>query len=487
MKTLHVRLNEQEFANRINANFAEVIPGGVLGMSTDSSPATNKEKVESVYNPVVPGWPMGAGKKMEWPGGQLFMSSANLSSMSSMAGVMKGVTSLFMYGHTGFSSGEYGHVNLLADGLQSQGLKAQGYIRDMTFYGNNSGVPANVIVNGYYYNGGGSPDGHTLMDVEFTGYSGCGYKTVGVSQACSFRLKTTNNLKGGMDFKDGGDFKMFAPGSGGNTLWAVKMEHVATPYMFAFDYWNPNTGFEGEYTVWCIDQARAALNTGVIAGRVLVDGRNDNGVTVRYDVAANVFDNVCFKVDENLPAMYTAANLKNGTSYVYNSQITLRDTDGTIFSKCMFAYNDVTPSQAMLDARPDYFIKIESTTGTQRRKGHVSFDQMSGLVHRRGRTVAEDPSDVPPLVCFKKHYCSDPDLVEWVGFMPGELKLVPTARLTNSREYLAPGTYTKAAYPMGYLFFTPTGTLDDANTTFTIPAGPVAAPSGYSWAGKVWP
>jgi hypothetical protein len=484
MKNVHTRLNEQELMNRINNNFSEVVPTGVATVLVNDSETQVRELIEQLPTPDQANLPAGAGRVIKIPAGKIEMPVTNLSSMDAINGMLKGVSTIWMGVQSALTAGEYGHLTVLNNGLQNQGLKAQGHIRDVTFFGDSANTPANVVMNGYYYPGVGDPDGHTIMDAEFANYSGTGYKIVGSKQGCMIRPKSTNNKIGGFEVIGGGDMKWWAPGGGGNGKFALRLDKAATPYIFAFDFWNPNAGYEGEYTVILNDQARAVLHTGVIAGRTLVEGRNDQGLTARYDHACNTFDTVCFKVDEKLPAMYTVANAKNGTTYSYYSQVTCKDTDGTIFRNCMFIMNDVVPTTEMLNARPDYFLSIQQTGGTARRAGHVKFEQMSGLVHRRGRT---DDAGYEPILAFKKGICDRMDLIEWGGFIPGEIKCVPTARLADNREYLASGTYTKAMYPIGYLFFTPGGTLDDLNATFTIPAGPVAAPAGMSWAGKVWP
>jgi len=95
---------------------------------------------------------------------------------------------------------------------------------------------------------------------------------------------------------------------------------------------------------------------------------------------------------------------------------------------------------------------------------------------------------------------STPDAPWGVGrelvLPPGTFELVPYNAgdpTLRPRNYLycgaAPVNYNKADYPMGYLWMTLNtgGTLDDVNTTFSLPAEPSTPPTGYKWAIRVWP
>ena len=126
---------------------------------------------------------------------------------------------------------------------------------------------------------------------------------------------------------------------------------------------------------------------------------------------------------------------------------------------------------------------------------HVRIINGSGLTHMRGR-----PGDTDAIVAFSKHYSSDPRLVEFEGFIPGQPVPVPKwmvdAPDPSVRNYVAMGsTIIKAQLPFAYLFCTlnqaTIGTLDDGVTQITLPtaaaAGLPTLGSDWLWAVRAWP
>ena len=474
LDTLHTRLADARLHGRLVASTA--------------TPTQVAAAVEQLLPEQAAGSPTGRGQRVLLPSGLLLTRPMALSTMVALDGVLKGVSTLqldaaALVGGSSDAPRTYGHLTVLSDTVKKDNIAPQGHIRDLTIAGSADATPPYTTVHGYYAAGEGI--GHTFLDAEFSGHTGDGVHIDGsFNQVCSHRLKSTYNKGRGMYFRGTPDGKHYGLGAGNNVGEQFVAEQCATMVVDGFDMFLPNAGFLGEYTARLIDMARFSLSHGTISGRLCVQGRNDQGTGVRYDVTGNHFLRVDVKLDENLAAMYAAT----GLGYTYDSFITLEDVDGVEFDSLKLMFNDVQPSAAALAKRPLYGFKITTVSGAQRRRGAVKLVNAGGLVHLRAR-----PDDGLPILAFSRHYASAPELVEWDGFVPGQLEIVPTwavnAADPDVRTHVAAGgTYDKAQYPMGYLWATlgTGGTLDDAASTFTVPPGPLVS-SAYTYAMRVWP
>lgn len=476
--------------------------GESLVATTDTA-SQIRTKVETTGTAAELNSPAGKGRRVVFPSGKMSVVQSNLSTLQSIQGAGKGSTFLSFSFTTDPGAGTYAMFQVLDDSTSFHGARGQASIRDVLCYGNSVSVgggtiPLDRVVHGYFSDTRSQGVAHTMMDVDYMNFTGDGVHVLaGNDQMMMNHVRSEGNDGWGYWIVGASDCKSRACGAQGNATGGIHVESCATFRWRDFDCGNPNgTSFKGTYTVELVDMSRASFDTGEISGRVLVSGRNDQGTGVRYEEAQNTFRNVSFKVDENLPGAYAA----NGKTGQYTSQVVLEDVDGTIFDNCRFMYGDVAPSQAMLDATPNYFIEFTSLTGggAANRRGWCKFTNMHGLVHRRGRVA----DSFQPVVAFKKHYANYPNLVEW-DFTPGAPELVNYDSTNPPRDYVLCGdfgattgpTYNKADYPFGYLWATlangtsipVNGTLDDANTTWTAPIGPYAAPAGKRWMMRVWP
>lgn len=452
------------------------VPAGSAATDTAAILSLQGEELESNA-------PWGVGREVQLAPGAIETAVVDLSQGTSVTGPAQGASVLKFTKHNTVT-GETGVLKVRDDRRSKRGIEGRGAITNVVVDGNLEDAAHAFEVHGYF---GGAPasDGeiHTFYDSMFTKCTGDGVYVNGRHQLIGFRLKATANNGWGLRMVNVNDAKLFAPGFGGNLKGALYLEKCATPKIFGGDFWLPNSGFTGRFTVQLVDQARASFFGSEISGRLGMMGRNDQG-SVRYDMTGNEFTDVNFKIDETLPASYVYTRPDNSTVNV-SATIYIEDVDGAIFNGCKLIYSDVVPTAPQLTATPDYAIQLESSTGNAGRIGTVFMRNASGMVHRRGRT---GDATYPPIVAWKKRFCNRPELIDW-GFTPGalELKRYDATLVPLPREYVAAGaTYNKADYPLGYEWFTG-GTQDDGTTTFAIPAGPVAAPSGYVWAARVWP
>jgi hypothetical protein len=217
------------------------------------------------------------------------------------------------------------------------------------------------------------------------------------------------------------------------------------------------------------------MRSGTVEGRCIIRGRNA-GAGNRYENGHILFGGVVFKHSNELndTKYYPGGDTP---TYVYDSYLKLEDIDGTKLDGCRFSFNtDLTAAEL-----PDYLIDITTTTGVEQRKGSVFLNNMSGMLNMVGRAGA---ANLPRMGC-KKHWARDPRLTVFDWGVPGQPEIVPLWRVNaadpNMRTHVRfDGTArNKVDYPFGYLAATidPTGgtahgTLDDVNTTFTLPELP---------------
>lgn len=464
------------------------MPGGSslgnIRVPTGLDTTSFRNILQRVGTSTTSGAPWGVGREIVLPPGIINCPTINLPTGQSVTAPGTGV-SVLKYAKHATVVAETALFKIPDDLLQKRGIHGRGVLRNMNIDGAYDEASHGFAVHGVWYDlpaDGG--DVHYMDNVTITKCTGSGVKVNGRDQFCGIRTKCGDNKRYGYELIDMNDSKLFAPGAQGNLLGAVYLEHCATPKFYGCDFGNPNSGFLGTWTVTMVNQARAMFCGGEIEGRVGILGRNDQS-TNRWEMSGNIFDGINFKID---PVFTPPAYTYNGTSI--SATIYAEDVDGLTFTNCKLQYDDNIPDAAALAATPEYFIYIKGTTSGY--EGAVKFGNMSNLVHRRSR-----PGEaILPMVCFTKHYCNAPYLIEWEGFTPGAFELIPYnggVPAARPRNYLycgaAPVTYNKADYPIGYLWMTLSagGTLDDVNTTFDIPAEPSVPPAGYKWAIRVWP
>lgn len=470
--------------------------GEVIVGTTDTATEI-RAKVQETFPPAEEDSPAGRGRKIKVPAGLIPWLSTSLSTVQSIEGAGKGSTTASYQLGIGAGAGTYAAVTLDDDSTSIHGLRGQGSIRDIAFYGNSitkgGTVPLDRVVHGYYAPARAEGVGHTMCDVDWMNFTGNGVHLEGGSDQAMFNhVRSEGNDGWGFWISGASDSKNWACGAQGNKLGALRAESCATFRWSWFDAGNPNgTLYEGTYTIELVNMARAVLHTGEVSGRVMVSGRNDQGTGVRYDMTSIMFRDVSFKIDENLPGAYAA----HGKTGQYTSSLVIEDADNVMLDGCKSMFGDVTPSQAMIDATPDYFVEFTSTTGggtAPVRRGFAKFNNMSGIVHRRGRV-----GEVAETLTFKKHITTHPHLIEWIGFNPGVPELVSYDAANPPRNFLLCAdfgattalTYNKADYKIGYLFATwnTGGLLDDVATTFETPISPSVPPTGKRWMMRVYP
>lgn len=468
-------------------------------VSTDMTSTTVTNVLEDAGEPELVDAPWGRGREVVLNPGSHDVAVANISQSQSISCSGPGAATLVFARHANVSA-ETGVLVVDDDRLSKHSIAGRGVLRNLSMDGANydgdverdGGGHALYPVHGYYATAP-SVDGesHSFIETLFAGMTGDGIKIIGRKQFRALWAKCVAVEGFGFNGQDINDSKNFGCGFNGKK-GAAKIRHMATPKFIAGDMWIPDD-FDGQATLDVADQVRMLVDAYEIEGRTVVIGRN-YGNTNRWESAANIFRADNFKIVEGLAPSFTLTRDDATTKAGLSCMVYLEDTDLTIFDSCTLRYNNVTPTAEELTATPDYFVQI----GTKKTgalniamfPGHVKFQNMSGLVHSRGRF-----GDTAPRVAFKKHYSDRPELVEW-DFRAGGLELVAWNDAAPPRHYVKAGayggsaaTYNKADYPMGYLWATllTGGTLDDVNTTFTVPAAPIPAPTGMAWAFRVWP
>jgi hypothetical protein len=261
---------------------------------------------------------------------------------------------------------------------------------------------------------------------------------------------------------------------------------AAAPEIETFDLYLPSDA-ECEATVICLDAQRYQFKGGTISGRTICRGRNDGGTTNRYENSAGLFAGVTFKHDQDL----ASSRFYSGVDqvYTYSSYLVLEDIDGIRLVSPRFSF-DTTLSTSLL---PDYLIEFLTSTGNDQRIGKAFISDASGLIQLTGRIG----TSIKQRIGCKKHFADKPENVVFDWGIPGRPEPVPTWLVDNAdpsqiTHIAFDGTSrTKEDYPFGYLCATINpagthGTLDDVNTTFTLPLLPDIS-SDYIWAMRCVP
>jgi hypothetical protein len=173
------------------------------------------------------------------------------------------------------------------------------------------------------------------------------------------------------------------------------------------------------------------------------------------------------------------------SAYIY-----IKDADGVVFINPKFGGLDADDVDEMA-TRPDYLWQFDSDTDAAHR-GYARIIGGGGTALRRSRLG----DSKAPAVPFKKNMSNANHLLE-LDFEPGALVEVawdnsnPPLNYVKAPDYgSAAGTnYNKADYPIGYLlanWHDATKTLDDVNTTFTVPPAPRLPKAGCAFAMRVW-
>lgn len=475
----------------------EISSGGavdrsLLIVSTNMSSTAVTNTLEDCGEPELVDAPWGRGRDVRLNPGSHDVAVANISQSQSISCSGPGAATLVFARHSAVT-GETGMIVVDDDRLSKRSITGRGVIRNVSMDGANNDPDVTAFpVHGYWAD---TPtvdgESHSFFETLFAGMTGDGIKIDGRKQFRAIYAKCVSVDGVALNLKDVNDLKSFGCGWNGKGGGA-KFRHLATPKFIAGDMWIPDD-FDGQATLDVADQVRMLIDAYEIEGRTVLIGRNF-GNTARWESGVNIFRADNFKIVEGLSPSFVYTRDDASVTGTLSCMVYLEDTDNTFFDTCTLRYASVTPTAAELTATPDYFVQI----GTKKTgagniamfPGHVKFQNMSGLVHSRGRF-----GDTAPRVAFKKHYSDRPELVEW-DFRAGAIELVAWNDAAPPRHYVKAGdfggaaaTYNKADYPMGYLWATllTGGTLDDVNTTFDVPPSPFAAPTGMAWAFRVWP
>jgi hypothetical protein len=451
-----------------------------------------------------PDAPWGRGRDVRLAPGIFEAPEIDMSTSQSVSAAAPGSTVLLFAKHQNVTA-ETGVLNILDDRLSKRGIPSRGVIRNVVIDGANDdplvardggGNPV-YQVHGYFADqpdeegpSGGDGEAHSFVETLFTKCTGDGIKIVGRHQFRGRACKAVDVEGFGGNFDGVHDLKSFGAGWNGKK-GAKRIRKNATPKWYAEDNWIP-AGFNGQATLDIADQTRMLQHGSECEGRIVIIGRSDS-TSNKWEAANNHFRCVNIKIVEGLSPSFVVTRDDASTTGTLNCYVYIEDSDNNTFDGCTFKYGANTPTAGELTATPDYFMQLgTSKTGGANLlmyPGHVKFINMSGIVHRRARLT-----DGAPLLSFKKHYCDRPELIEW-DIPVGQVVEIPWNDAAPPRNWVkaaaygaTTGTvYNKADYPMGYLWNTPGGTLDDVNTTFTVPPAPRPAASGKAFATPVWP
>lgn len=467
--------------------------GATVFVTADDTAVDIAAKVETLNASVEADSPLERGNVVQYDPGPFETGPLDLSTMQTEIGV-KG-SSQIRLDPTGLTAGEYGHRTLLDDSLSKAGIRGNGVIRDLDYNGQVTDFDdwdvdhPGVTVHGYWAadRASGKCITHRIDNSAFYNYPGHGvYIGVGNDQMVATRLRAEGNRGFGIVIKSS-DCKLHDIGSTsiGGALWV----DGAAPEIETVDLFMP-TSFEGECTVLLNNAARTQIKGGTISGRTIIRGRNDQGLSVRYEACGILLADLAFKHDQDLAntRYYSGAE----QIYVYDSYIEIEDADGVRIRAPRFGFDTALTGSQL----PDYLIKITTSTGNRGRLGTVFLDQTIGMLDLIGRP-GEAGGVLSRMGC-KKHWSNEPHLTIFDWGTPGQIEEVPLwkcdhADLTMRTHIKCDGTtYLKADYPFAYLAQSINpggthGTLDDVNTNFTLRAYSTATPSSTCWAMRAVP
>lgn len=454
-----------------------------VDVHSNDSAATVKTKVETLLPfAVAADSPVGFGRLVRFPSDEVISGRMSLSTMQSLEGI-KGASQV-KFDPTGLTAGTYGHLELQNDSLSKNGIRGNGTIRDLDFNGNRSAWEASypgVAVDGYYAAdraGGVKCISHRMDNVAAHNYTRHGfYIGVGNDQLVMNRVRS-EGCKGFAMVLSASDIKasdLGLNGDGGALNIVGCAPEISTVDLFM------GSVFTGEGTLHITDSVGPQIKGGTVDGRTIIRGRNDSGVTHRYENSRILLEKMVFKHSQTLNS---AVNYAGGTPlYVYDSYVVVEDADGVQLVLPRFIFDETLAASTL----PDYLIKVASSTGQEQRNGKVFLSQAKGLVHIMGRPGAPGGAMRQLMGC-KKHWANRPDLTAFDWGAPGQVEFVPAwcvnAADPTLRTHVAfdgVTNYPKVDYPWGYLAATinkgvggigtpgTNGTLDDAATTFTLP------------------
>lgn len=472
--------------------------GDVVYVNETDSATTIASKIETLGDEEVNNSPQGRGRIVHLPASGVLTGLLFLSTMQSLIGAKGSTIFGFDPPDVGFGTGEIAHITLEDDSVSRNSIRGNGVLRDIDFDGNRQtweDENPTAIVHGYYGDdrSSGKCISHRMDNVSFTNYTGHGcYIGEGNDQLVANRLRAENNRGTALVVKSSDcklhDLGLVSQGynSDVNRRAGALLVDGCAPEIETCDLYLP-TDAECEATVICLDAQRFQFKGGTISGRTICRGRNDGSTTNRYENAAGIFIGITFKHDQDL----ASTRFYSGAEQIYNytSYFVAEDIDGLrlIAPRCGF---DTTLSPSLL---PDYLFELTTATGNNERIGKLFLSNASGLVVLTGRVG----NVIKQRIGCKTHFANKPENVVFDWGIPGRPEPVPKWMVDNAD----PSQITHIAfdgvsrskddYPFGYLCATidpggTHGTLDDVNTTFTLPELPQLS-SSYVWAMRCVP
>lgn len=439
-------------------------------LETDSE-ASIVSKIETVGEEVSEGSPAGVGRRVALPASRVVVNDMiTVSQAQSLKGV-KGSTLLTLGSNAvlpDLGSG-VGAFIVIGDDFRSEGgIAGQGVIEDLDIDARASqDMLSPTTIHGFYMpERAGDATAHTIRNVTVYGAKNNGIHIGGGNdKLVCYRMRQENSEGVGI-YIGGSDCKASDIGSTA-TGSAMEIDSAAVE-MDKFDLWR-SSGANSDPTLKITGATNGCvIKSGTVEGKTLFIGKNESALN-RYINAKAQFAFVHFKFDANQsPDCYFEA----------------QSADMVELISCKFGISGnsvITPY--------DYLIKITNTGGADR-DGVVKIIGGSGMLRFIGRPGA---TNKPRMDCLK-HYCDQPKRVLFEWGVPGQVEIVPNwacdAVDPHVRTHVRfDGTARdKADFPFGYLAATidTGGTLDDVNTTFTLPELPVLS-SAYSYAMRVIP
>ena len=475
-------------------------PGGgdIVYVSETDSAETIASKIETLGDEEVNNSPQGQGRLVCLPSSGILTGPLSLSTMQSLEGTKGSTIFGFDPPLIGFGVADTAHLTLLDDSVSKNGIRGNGVLRDIDFDGNRQTWEDDnptAVVHGYFGDdrSSGKCISHRMDNVSFSNYTGHGcYIGKGNDQLVANRLRAENNRGTALVIKSSDcklhDLGLVSQGYNADTTRRAGALLIdgAAPEIETCDFYLP-TDAECEATVICLDAQRFQFKGGTISGRTICRGRNDQGTTNRYENAAALFAGITFKHDEDLASTRFYSGVDQ--VYTYSSYFVSEDIDAIKLVSPRFGF-DTTLSTSLL---PDYLIELLTSTGNNERIGKVFISDASGLVVLTGRVG----NVIKQRIGCKTHFANKPENVVFDWGIPGRPEPVPKWLVDNAdpsqiTHIAFDGTSrTKEDYPFGYLCATINpggthGTLDDVNTTFTLPELPQLS-SSYVWAMRCVP
>lgn len=529
----------------------EPMPG--MGTSAEAtvgrtdSPAQVATTIQTVEPQITALEPQGVGRVVALAAGLVETAPASISTMQSMEGAGVGTSVLTVPVSALTANTETAVLSVLNDNLSRRGLRAQAVLSRFALDGNRQAIEsafsvqphtpkANFPIVHCYRATADVKRAHEFDGMVMSNAMGHGlWLGLGADQARG-SVRSEQAFGTAVVIQSASDVKMERLGANGSGLLnpddptSLLIENAAPEFSGGGDCWPENNAPLGKYTVAIRSAIGVSLDSFTLTGPTIIQGKNEQGVSVRYGNTYHRLNGCKFKhkirpgtgaaaitasisgttlTVTAITAGYLMAGVEItgtgvttcvitgygtgaggvgtytvsvsqtvasramvGTEKPLNHYLKIRSADEVQLIAPRFDFDTTTP----LADLPEYLISIDTLAGDQSRSGSVSIVGGAGL-YESGRPGATGGALLPRIGA-KKGLCDRPKALKINGLPFGAVHIVP-AWMVDSPDLafrthvaFAGQTLNTLDYPLAYLQLNaenPANTLDVAPATFVMP------------------